>query len=718
MAIFKDELSEIIKMRDEQVTYRLSLSKEFYVLKESAEGRAARGRLIGLANQIPVNEVRNNWLNNLSKEPFFISIEGDFSPDLLEEKGIYLVSRQLLDYLKQKLTLGNIIYNLVGLVSKDKRVEEYFVLIPEEIDCIKKNSAIYNKDGTLHCFEIDETKTRALQIFKIAKFPHLIVTQKLNRIDYTGYECVSLENYCDYEGERDRLFQERRSGKRLKDTQTEFEKQLDLINRNYKYTLQNSVKRTELQRMLNQGFKEVLGSYSGKLFENDDPSGRFLVFFWSWDSLSIELAEEFGEYFEKRSFALPVLEKLKGFITGLPQELEWAQQYIWESILELVIKESLSFNSYQKIHQNQRFRWYLQDETFQYSLALIGDFKNPFQQKLESVQDFRKFDLSNQNLREFNFEGKNLGQLKIENSNLNRAKFVNSDLANVQFTNCDLTGVKFCGCKLTAVKFSSCYLDRTVFDTVKLEGAEFGGCYFNHTSFIKSDVTGAKFKNQDLTRLYFYKTKLLNAIFEVSENMVQSVFQHCDLKNASITGDVVRGEIIMNNCDFRNSDLTGCRIAVNIIADTNFVKAVVNSTDFTGCEQLIGCDLRWGSCFEMNLDGVTIEDSDLSYTNFSMLKSKKNIRLLDNNLSFANLSDIDFSGNHLFTSNILICASLSNCNLEAVDFCSSKMMNTEFHGAKMKSARFLEEQLLATELSSRQKSEIEIVRKPANGSYR
>lgn len=91
-------------------------------------------------------------------------------------------------YLREKLDVGEIEFNHVGFYSEQGcRVEEYCLIVPEEVDCVLEGSASYDKAG--RSFEIDPDKAGQLEIFKVKGFPHLIVTAKLNRIDFGGYQC-------------------------------------------------------------------------------------------------------------------------------------------------------------------------------------------------------------------------------------------------------------------------------------------------------------------------------------------------------------------------------------------------------------------------------------------------------------------------------------------------------------------------------------------------
>ena len=187
------ELEEALRSADELVDYDTSSNKCFYVLREQPERTGDRVRLTELGKVLPLRDIRANQLQNINKEAYFIEAEGDFFPDFIEEYGIYLVSLPFLEYLQSRLNLGNIEYNRIAInVNQDNRSEEYALLIPEVIDAALEGSARYDKNNILEFLEIDEERVGQLEIFKLKDFPHLIVTAKLNRLAFAGYECLRL----------------------------------------------------------------------------------------------------------------------------------------------------------------------------------------------------------------------------------------------------------------------------------------------------------------------------------------------------------------------------------------------------------------------------------------------------------------------------------------------------------------------------------------------
>lgn len=210
-------INEFLRAGDECLTdFDTAGEKAFYVLREMAAGHENRVSGREILKALPVDEIRKGELNNLTKDSIYLNVQGECFPDLIEENGIYLASEKLVDSLQEKIPLRNIPYKMLILAAEDgKRLESYYLLAPAEVDCVIKESARYNKQGILDFFEIDKSRTGVSPVFKVKDFPHLIITAKVNRIEFSGLECVRMENFFHYEEECDRLYRERASGKRL-----------------------------------------------------------------------------------------------------------------------------------------------------------------------------------------------------------------------------------------------------------------------------------------------------------------------------------------------------------------------------------------------------------------------------------------------------------------------------------------------------------------------
>ena len=211
-------------------------------------------------------------------------MEGSFFPDFIEEYGIYLVSLPFLEYLQSRLNLGNIEYGRVVInATQANRSEEYALIVPEVIDPVLEGTARYDKNNILEFLEIDEEKVGRLEIFRIKDFPHLIVTAKLNRLAFTGYECVRLENFFSYEAERDRTYRERLQGIKLAAVTKTYERLADATGDiNYRFSLRRLLDQYYIEREIRQGLQKLCDSQPGFPLAVEKLSDRFLLLLLSW----------------------------------------------------------------------------------------------------------------------------------------------------------------------------------------------------------------------------------------------------------------------------------------------------------------------------------------------------------------------------------------------------------------------------------------------------
>jgi uncharacterized protein YjbI with pentapeptide repeats len=705
------EVEEALRSADELVDYDTSNTKRFYVLREMPERPGNRVRLTELGKVLPLREIRNNQISNLNKDTYFIEVEGSFFPDFIEEYGIYLVSLPFLEYLQSRLNLGNIEYGRVVInATQANRSEEYALIVPEVIDPVLEGTARYDKNNILEFLEIDEEKVGRLEIFRIKDFPHLIVTAKLNRLAFTGYECVRLENFFSYEAERDRTYRERLQGIKLAAVTKTYERLADATGDiNYRFSLRRLLDQYYIEREIRQGLQKLCDSQPGFPLAVEKLSDRFLLLLWSWENQTIEVAPEQAEYFDHPSFTLPTLGPVVQFIDRLPQALvEPAKAVCWETILKLMIIEAKIFTAYQDIHGGQRFRIYLHQETSpSLNPALVYDYKSPFQTRMEAANAYQAQDLLNQDLREIDFSGKNLTGKRIENCDLRRAKFTDSILTEVEFVNSDLTGADFSQSRLGQAKFICCNLERSRFCQSDLQKVRLVNCNLWHTGFIKSDLAGGVFEKLNLEQVLFYQSKLGGAIFDLQEIARDTSFALCDLKNSVFNGS--EDETTIFNCDFRNADLSGARFTVAEIHNSNFTKAKLTQTDMSGCSRIAGSNFRYCSCVELNLIGVTVEECYFSWVDLSWMKPKAGVEFMDCDFTHANLSGFDFGVGGYQGSNILLSTNLSNCWMEKSDFSASKLLMTNFNGAKIMDSKFTQEQLECLELTAMQLREVKII---------
>lgn len=703
------ELEETIRSADELVDYDTSSNKCFYVLRERPERTGERVRLTELGKVLPLRDIRNNQIRNLVKDTYFIETEGNFFPDFIEEYGIYLVSLPFLEYLQSRLNLGNIEYGRIVInATQDNRSEEYALLIPEVIEAVFAESARYDKNHILEFLEIDEERVGQLEIFKLKDFPHLIVTAKLNRLVFTGYECLRLENFFNYEAERDRIYRERLQGTKLATVTNIYERLADATGDiNYRFSLRRLLDKYYIEREIRQGLQKLCDSQHGFPLAVEKLSDRFLLLFWSWENQTIEVAPNQAEYFDNPSFTLPTLGLVVQFINRLPQTLmEPAKAVCWETILKLMLAESQIFSKYPGIHGEQRFRVYLHQETSRsLNPALIYDHKSLFQKKIEAANSFQDKDLLHQDLREIDFSNKNLAGKRLEDCDLRRANFTNAVLTGIEFSNCDLTGADFSQSRLGQAKFICCNLERSRFRQSDLQKVQLVNCNLWHTGFIKSDLTGGVFEKLNLEQVLFYQSKLGGVLFDLQEIAWDTSFVLCDLKNAVFNGS--EDETTIFNCDFRNADLSSARFTVVKIDNSNFTKAKLTQTDMSGCSRIAGSNFRYCSCVELNLNGVTVEECDFLWVDLSWMKPKAGVKFMDCDFTHANLSGFDF-GVGYGRANIFDNTNLTNCKLEDADLRESMVIMANMSGAKLRNARFKKEQLEFIDLSPMQLREIQI----------
>ncbi|NLW47184.1 MAG: hypothetical protein GXY86_07600 [Firmicutes bacterium] len=705
------ELEEALRSADELVDYDTSNRKCFYVLREQPARTGDRIRLTELGKVLPLRDIRNNQIRNLDKDTYFIETEGNFFPDFIEEYGIYLAALPFLEYLQSRLNLGNIEYNRIVInVNQDNRSEEYALFIPEVIDAVIEGSTRYDKNNILEFLEIDEKKVGQLEIFKLKDFPHLIVTAKLNRLAFTGYECLRLENFFNYEAERDCNYRERLQGTKLAAVIKNYERLADATSDiNYRFSLRRLLYQYYIEQEIRQNLQKFCDSQHGFPLAVEKLSDRFLLFCWSWEDQTIQLLPEQAEYFEYPGFTLSTLGPVVQFINQLPQKLvEPARAVCWETILKLMLAESQIFAKYPDIHGEQRFRIYLHQETSRsLNPALIYDYQSPFQKRMEAANAYQDQDLLYQDLREIDFSNKTLTGKRIEGCDLRRANFTNAALNGTEFSNCDLAGVDFSQSRLGQAKFICCNLERSQFRQSDLQKVQFVQCNLWHAGFIKSDLTGAVFEKINLEQVLFYKSKLGGAIFDLQEIARDTSFALCDLKNTVFNGS--EDETVIYSCDFRNTDLSGSRFTMAEIYNSNFTKAKLTQTDFNGCSRITGSNFRYCSCVELNLAEVTVEECDFSWVDLSWIKPKAGVDFVDCDFTHTNLAGFDFGVGGYKYSNILLSTNLSNCWMEQSDFSASKLLMTNFNGAKIKDSKFTQEQLECLELTAMQLREVKII---------
>lgn len=704
------QLSEVVKTLDEMEPLQTGTRGTYYVLAECRAGRENRIILKDLKQQLPLEQLRQKQPDYHDDTSVYVEAEGSFYPDYLEENGVYLVSVPFYEYLNNTLRLRRIKYNHVGICTeKGERIEEYCLIIPQEIDCILEGSARYDQTHSLTYFEIDETKVGKVEIFRVKGFPHLIVTRKLNRIDFAGYQCTRIEKFFNYAGEQKRVYRERCSGQRLEATVKEYEKRVDgLGSPSYKYGLQRVLDQKKLRQELADGLREIFGSYQGTGLTAPQGMERYLTLFWPREQSVMRLMAHTD--FGWDSLNVPALEKLFAYLKLLPEVLqELAGKVLLETVIYCLSQEGCLLDHYQTIHNGQRLALVMETDYFQATIPLLlYEYQPTWQWEVEAAVNFSKMDLNGRDLQGVDFSGKNLSGLQFSRCNLQRANFNGAVLERAEFNRCNLTGAEFTGCNLLDARFIKCELNRTVFDGAEMEKVIITGSDLSHCSFVKTDMTGGLVKNLKLARAYFYRAKLAGAEFKVRMTTYDCIFRQCDLKGAKFTGDVKRTANLMSGCDFRNSDLTECQFSINRIAKSIFTKTKLIGADFTKCGTIQACNFQWSNCAGLNLEGIEVVKSNFAKVDLTMLKVKNGTEWIDNNFTYANLSGYDFTIAGYTAANNLTCTNLSHCNLEAADLTASTLLNTNFTGAKMNRAILDKSQLEWVRLSAQQRNQIRL----------
>lgn len=710
-----DQLSQIIKNWDNKDSSGAGKQQTFYILSESIHNKGNRIVLKDLKSQLPLNDLRRRKPDYQDRQNFYVDVEGDFYPDLVEENGIYLVSEPFLEYLRNTLHLRErIIYNYIGLCSENnERIETYCLLIPPQYDCILPGSARYDKNHQLTYFEIDENKVpRKAEIFRLKGFPHLIITQPVNRFDFAGYECTRIENYFNYAEIRDFDYQERLNGKRLNEAVKEFERRvLASENFHYKYGLTNLTKLAAIQQEVASGLHTIFSSFQGSPFPTVQLNERRLTLIGSWAESKIMLAERTD--FTQTEFSLTFLPKTLSFLKTMPEVLKTAgYQLVYETVLTALIHACRIFDNYSKIHGDSRFRIFFSCDYFPTTNPhLIYDYQCPHQRTILTMRDFSKFEWHAKDYREYDFSGKDLNGLKISGANLTNAKFNGCILTNTEFQDCDLTGAEFKQAKLQGAKFINNQMAKANFDYANLQEAEFISCQLPFNSFQKSDLTKVRMLACDLLLSFFDNAKLPNALFTIQDVCAENVFRLCDMRNAKFTktSNQSDAEIIIDHCDFRNSNLSESIFEVDHIIQANFIKTNLTSADFSKCQSISKSDFRGCLCHAINFEGQILYQNNFSKVDLSRMKMKIGTVFIENNFTYTRFSGCDFTLCGYECANCLIQADFSNCNLEQADFTTSNVILTSFNGANLNNAVFTEEQLSYLQLSPMQRNSIKIM---------
>jgi uncharacterized protein YjbI with pentapeptide repeats len=241
-----------------------------------------------------------------------------------------------------------------------------------------------------------------------------------------------------------------------------------------------------------------------------------------------------------------------------------------------------------------------------------------------------------------------------------------------------------------------------------LKEAVFTGCSLEHTTFSQSNLTGVQLTADGLFGVFFYRSRLIQAVFNVPGAITGCVFRLCDLRQANFIGDKQVFDNNLEDCDFRNSDLSDCRIAVRGVARCSLIKAKLVCADFSQCKVIKNCDWRWSDCKGMNLDGVWVLNNNFTAVDLSKLVPLKGAMFYGNDFSFTNFTGYNFGVEAVLIGNRLIKTNLTDCNLGGAWLNDAVIRKPDLHGAKLQGAHIKAEQLQLVNLSEKQLREIQL----------
>ncbi|KNY30067.1 pentapeptide repeat-containing protein [Pseudobacteroides cellulosolvens] len=717
----------------ELTDYSTKVRKNFFILKERPDENCERIRIIDFNKYFSLEDIKRDKLKINDLQTLFVPVNGTYFPDYFTENGLDFISIKFMLYLESKLDLRQMQYCHVGFIADKKRVEEYILIIPEKLDCIIEGSLCFSKAGIPEYFEIDDYKTGLLEIFRIKDIPYIIVTEKLDRIEYSGFECTSIENFFGYENVRDKVYQERLRGVILEDRLNEFRK---AAGEQGKYDLarktEEMIRKNDIGKEIYTVLKALFDGYRGKKFSGEILSDRFLLFFFSLESGTLEISEEI-KGFHQNQYYLKSIKSIGELLDQMPETLkDYARNLFKEKVLLSAALECKIFDHYQQLHQDTRFRIYIQEEYFKsMNPPMVYDYKCCFQKEVEAyqnitlpnaekpfcfmpyksvtVQKTNTLDLSNRDLREYNFTGKDLKGITIRNSNLRRAIFNDCMLTGSQFIDCDLTGAQFLKSCLRDAKFTVTEINNTNFSYADMKGIDISDSDLYCSTFVKSDLSCAKITNSIIQEAYFYNSRLMDATFNVSQYFHYNSFIMCDLRGSRLIGNIMDIENGIVKCDFRNSDMNGCKIEFKCIENTAFIKAKLNNASFSKSKIISNCDFRWSSLKGTDLAEVILRENDFSFVDLSTLKAMKGNLFSSNNFTYTNLSGYDFSLGGLSSSNNFVYTDLSNSILCNSTLEKSNLIFPNLSGASLNGAVLHEDQLKFLKLSERQKGDLEII---------
>ncbi|MDK6895729.1 pentapeptide repeat-containing protein [Escherichia coli] len=170
--------------------------------------------------------------------------------------------------------------------------------------------------------------------------------------------------------------------------------------------------------------------------------------------------------------------------------------------------------------------------------------------------DLTGIDLSNMVLRNVNFNG----------SILRNADFTGTICEGVDFTDCDLRYATFIDASLEKIDFRKVrHLLNINFTNANLRNSNFSGKVLTGVNFTGSDLSNAYLAHIDFTKVIFFPSLIIGAVFDYS-NLSEKNLSDKDLTKISCM-----------YTNFSNANLTKCELF-----NTNFSAAKFDNTNFTG----------------------------------------------------------------------------------------------------------------------------------------
>ncbi|OGL47869.1 MAG: hypothetical protein A2161_01440 [Candidatus Schekmanbacteria bacterium RBG_13_48_7] len=211
---------------------------------------------------------------------------------------------------------------------------------------------------------------------------------------------------------------------------------------------------------------------------------------------------------------------------------------------------------------------------------------------LRGQKKFSGYNLSYLNLFGFDFQEMNFDQCNFEASDLRKCNFQDSSIQHANFSYCSLSDANLRRSKL------------------------------NNSNFHKSDLSGAKLadcemKSVILTRSHLCGTEM-NCIQMPSADLEQAYLFKCNCRFSNFTDSNFKKAILIET-DFTGADFENCDLRESDLKFTNLQNAILFQTKCDGAD-FLGADLRKAS-IPIIFNGINLE---LAITNRPILRLIKN----------------------------------------------------------------------------------------------